>query len=378
MRTKILILIIFLWFMGSSIVCAEQEDRLLVYEMLESCTELQTLERELPAILDDQSISFREIILQLLQGELPMSPENIWNWIRIYFFRELSEQKEMVLQILMIALVSAVTSNVIRVFENAQIAEISFYIIFMMISVLVIRSFSKLNELARETCASITDFMELLMPPYLMTVIFSSGKRTGIGMYEITVFTMQWVQVLIVRVILPVITLYMTFLILSQMSKEDYFSKFASFFEMAISWILKTLFGLTVGMQAVQCLIAPAVDRLNHSAAKRMAGMIPGIGTMVDSAAETVAGAALVLKNAVGIAGMIILLFLCMTPVVKLTAAILLYRLLGAVLQPVCDKRLVEGIESVARGSWLLLRTVLISVSAFLISLAMITAFVYG
>ena len=147
---------------------------------------------------------------------------------------------------------------------------------------------------------------------------------------------------------------------------------------MIICWILKTVFGLTAGMQAVQCLIAPAVDRLNHSAAKRVARMIPGVGTVFDSAAETVTGAAIVLKNAVGITGIFVLLFLCMTPVLKLAVTMILYRLLSAILQPICDKRLVEGIESIARGAGLLLRALMISVSAFLISLAMITAFVYG
>ncbi len=369
---------ILLWFLGAMAVHAEQEDEMLVYEMLDSCTEFQMLEQELPEIMNHQEFSFRDTVVQLLRGELPVSPENIWEWIRMYVFREISEQKEMILQVLIIALISSVTSNFIRVFDNAQIAEISFYMIFMLISVLMIRSFSLLNELVKRSCEAITDFMELLMPPYLMTVIFSSGKRTGIGMYEITVFGIQWVQILIMKVILPGITLYMSFLILSQMSKEEYFSKLASFIEMIICWILKTIFGLTAGMQAVQCLIAPAVDRLNHSAAKRVASMIPGVGTVFDSAAETVTGAAIVLKNAVGIAGIFVLLFLCMTPVLKLAVTMILYRLLSAILQPICDKRLVEGIESIARGAGLLLRALMISVSAFLISLAMITAFVYG
>ena len=373
-----LLVFIVLWITGSSFVSASQEEEGAVYELMDLCTDLQSLEEEMPEITGHEDFSFRETVIQLIQGELLLTPDAAWEWICTYFFREITNQKEMILQILMIALVSAVAANFIRVFENAQIAEISFYMIYMLISVLLVRSFSQLNDLVRRSCETITDFMELLMPSYLMTIIFSSGKRTGIGMYEITVFAIQWIQLLIIKIILPAITVYMTFLILSQMTKEDYFSKLASLAETIICWILKTLLGLTAGMQAVQCLIGPAADKFSNSAAKRIAGMIPGIGNVIDSTAETVAGAAVILKNAVGIGGILVLLFLCLTPVLKLTVTVLLYRLLGAILQPVCDKRLVEGIESVARGTWLLLRTLMISVSAFLISLALITAFVYG
>ena len=93
---------------------------------------------------------------------------------------------------------------------------------------------------------------------------------------------------------------------------------------------------------------------------------------------QTVLGSAVVLKNAVGIAGVMALLLLGLVPVVKLAFGALFYRALGAVAQPVTDKRVSECIAGVAEGGELLLKIVLHSGILFMISLAMITVMVRG
>ena len=87
-------------------------------------------------------------------------------------------------------------------------------------------------------------------------------------------------------------------------------------------------------------------------------------------------GSAVLLKNAVGIAGMAALLFLGLVPVVKLACGVLLYRLLGAVAQPVTDKRVAECISSVAEGGEILLKIVVYAGILFLVSLAMIAVMI--
>ena len=62
----------------------------------------------------------------------------------------------------------------------------------------------------------------------------------------------------------------------------------------------------------------------------------------------------------------------------KLVCGVLLYRTLGAVAQPVTDKRVAECIDSVAEGGELLLKIVLYAGILFIVSLAMITVMVRG
>ena len=62
----------------------------------------------------------------------------------------------------------------------------------------------------------------------------------------------------------------------------------------------------------------------------------------------------------------------------KLAFGVLLYRLLGAVAQPVTDKRVAECIGSVAEGGELLLKIVIHAGILFMVSLALITMLIRG
>ena len=325
-----------------------------------------------------EEFSFSEAVGKLIRGELPFDLKQLPQYVSGLLLSELKQQKQMALQILVIVLASAVFSNFIRVFDSSQIADISFYMMYLLISGLLIHSFMTMNQIVINTCGSVNSFMKVLLPSYLLTVVLCSGSVSALGFYEVTLLGINMTQNVVVRAILPVINFYLILLILNQMSEEDYFSNFAGLLETVIGWVLKTVTGLVIGLQAVQCLVAPSVDSLKNTAAQRLAKAIPGLGNILDSAAETVAASALVIKNAVGVAGILALVAICCIPVIKLAVCILIFRFLCAVIQPVSEKRMVEGIESISRGAVLLLKILVMSVSVFIISIAMITSSVKG
>ena len=96
------------------------------------------------------------------------------------------------------------------------------------------------------------------------------------------------------KIMIPAVNYYLVLLILNQLSKEDYFSKLAELLELLISWGIKTVMGVVIGLQTVQCLIAPAVDSMQNSVLHRLAKSIPGIGNAFDAVSETVTGSAVI------------------------------------------------------------------------------------
>lgn len=322
--------------------------------------------------------SFSDTVMSLLKGEIPFAIQDIPRLLADLFLGQLRQQKQMAPQILVIVMASAIFSNFVKIFDSSQIADISFFMMYLLISTLLMRSFLTMNESVVRTCDAINRFMRLLLPSYLVTVVLSAGTVSAIGFYEITLLGIQLLQTLMIRLALPAINFYLVLLLLNQMTAEDHFSRFAELVETVIQWMIKSIFGIVVGLQAVQVLVAPALDSMKNSALHRLAGSIPGIGGMLDAAAETVAGSAVVLKNAVGVAGMLALVILGLMPVLRLLASILIFRVLCALIQPISEKRMVEGIASISRGTVLLLRLLATSLSVFLISLAMITAAIHG
>lgn len=356
----------------------EELDALTAAGQLSDYIDLDEIEAGLAELTDTGSYSFRDTVKSLLRGEIPFDLNSLPNLLADAFLAEVTQQRQMALRILLVVLASAIFSNFVRMLENSQIADISFFMMYLLICVMLMKSFGVMNAAVERTCGSICGFMKVLLPSYLVAVVVSSGTVTALGFYEVTVLAMNLMQVFLIRIVLPAINFYLVLLVLNQLSKEDFFSKLASLVETVTGWLIKTVLTVVLGLQAVQCLIAPAVDSLKNSALHRLAKAIPGVGSVIDSAAETVAGSAAVIKNAVGVAGILALCAICLPPLARLAAGILIYRLLCALIQPFSDKRMVEGIESVARGAGLLLRTLVASVSIFIISLAMITASVKG
>lgn len=346
-------------------------------EMLDSSS-LQEIE----ALFDETTLashgSFLNLFKDLITGSIPFDLETIRTTAFSLFLSEISAQKEMALQILLLVITSAVFFNLVRVFEKSQIAEISFYMMYILIAAMLIRSFSGMDRLVLETLQKLIHFTRLLLPSYLTAIVFSSGSLTAIGFYQVTLVLISLLQAVVIQVILPLLEFYLTILIVNQTSKEDLFSRFAQFIQTVIDWALKSILGMTIGLQTVQTLVAPGVDSLKNSAAHRIAKAIPGLGTVVDAASETVTGSALVIRNAMGTAGMIVILSLCLIPILKLAACTLIFRFLCAVIQPICEKRMLGCIESISSASALLLKILCTSMAVFLISLAMICASLKG
>lgn len=349
-----------------------------IAQELESYLDLGEIEEGFRSLSEQTEFSFSETVLGLLRGEIPFEPERIWEAVLELFLGQLRRQRQMALQILVIVLASAIFSNFVKVFDSSQIADISFFMMYLLISTLLMKAFLDMNQDVVRTCSAMNRFMKLLLPSYLATVVLSAGTVSAVGFYEITVLGMQLLQSLMLRAVLPAINFYLIMLLLNQMSAEDHFSRFAELMETVIQWVTKSVFGIVVGLQTVQMLVAPAVDSLKNSALHRLARALPGVGTVLDSAAETVAGSAVVIKNAVGVAGILALAVLCLAPLLRLLACILMFRLLCALIQPFSEKRLVEGISSISRGAALLLRILATGMSVFMISLAMVTAAVRG
>ena len=81
----------------------------------------------------------------------------------------------------------------------------------------------------------------------------------------------------------------------------------------------------------------------------KLAEMIPGLGAGAGAAARLVLGSGVLIKNTMGAAAVTVLFFhFPGCRLVKLLVLMFLYQAAGAIMQPVCDKRMVELVLGVA------------------------------
>jgi len=105
---------------------------------------------------------------------------------------------------------------------------------------------------------------------------------------------------------------------------------------------------------ALQGVAGAVADSVTLRTAKFMTGaFIPVVGGMLADAAEALIGTSLLLKNAVGIMGLLLIIALALYPMLKILTLVIIYRLVGALAQPLGDDKIAMVLETL--GNMLLM-----------------------
>lgn len=337
------------------------EDNLagIMQEELIGEMELDQVQNLLDELLGDRSFSFTDAIRKILSGEELLSKETVQEILRSLFFSGIEQEKDTFFRLLLLILIAAVFSNFVDVFNGGQIGEVSFYMVYLLLFMMVAENFSSLSTSLAEKLNWLTRFMQGLSPAYFLSVAAASGASSAAVFYQgvlVLVWLLQWV---ITAFFLPGANLYILLKLVNHLSREEMLSKMAELLETVIGWGLKTLLGIAVGLQVVKGLVAPVMDTLKRTALGRTAALIPGIGNAVNTVTELVLTSAVLVRNSLGVAALIALVMAGIGPVIHYGMLSLAYRFLAAVSQPVSDKRIVGALSTMGEGCALLLRILL-------------------
>lgn len=314
------------------------------------------MQKMLNEIMADHTFSVREALLNLINGEEPISKETVRSFLCSLFFSEMKNEKEMIWKLLLIILIAAVLAEFADVFGDGQVGSISFYIVYLALFMILMENFTRLGNVLSQRLMGLVNFMKVLSPAYFMTVTASTGAATAAVFYE-GVLLMVWaIQWLLVNLFLPVINLSVLLKMVNHLSKEEMLSKMAELLDVAVSWGLKTLLGTVVGLQIVRNMVSPVIDTLKRSAIGKTASAIPGIGNAVTAVTELVLTSAVMVRNSLGVVIVILLLVIGAGPVIHYGSLSLIYRFLAALAQPVSDKRVVGALTTMGEGCALLLK----------------------
>ena len=336
--------------------------------------EFSEIEDLLDDIFPETKTDFQDLIKKMLSGQTEPSLQVIGEMISDQFFYEWKSSKAGMVHILLIVIVAAVFTNFSNVFQNQQISEISFYVLYLLLITIGLNSFRILIVSASENLERLIGFMKVLGPVYFLAVAFAAGSSTSILFYNLVLLLIYLVELVILNFLIPFVQVYIVVKVMNNLSEEDYLSKFAELCETVIAWTLKTLLAGVTGVNIIQGLLSPAIDSLKRSVVGRSAEAIPVVGDAIGGVTEVMLGTAVLIKNGIGVAGALVCIGICLVPIIQMAVVTLLYKLIAAMIQPVSDKRIVGCISSIADGSQMLLRIIFTTGVLFLLTIAVVTA----
>lgn len=314
---------------------------------------------EVQDILDEQladtDFSFWDSVKALSGGEGITGFSDIVTTGKNAIQSEIKQNKNLWLQCFSIAIIVGVFSNFSMIFKNYQVGETGFYIGYLMLFAILFPTFYSMFRVAQQTMDGLILFMKALLPVFFLTVATSSGAGAASAMYSNSLLMIGGVEFVIGNLFLPFLEIYFVLSMLNYISKEAKISKLVECLESLIRWGMKGTVGLVLGMQTIQGLLLPAVEEVKKNTVLKAGGAIPVIGDTFSGVAETVLSVASLMKNAVGIAGIIAMILLCVIPLLKILLYTLIFKVTAAVLEPLGEKRICECFHSVGTTAGMLL-----------------------
>lgn len=345
----------------------EQDTYKEIYEMLD----IDGMERQLADSGIDNKISVRGIINGIISGDSEYVSKSIIRGIRDTLVGELLTNRTLMLQLVAIVLLGSIFINLSSSFGNGFISENGFYITYLIITSIMLTSFSMSMELVENSIEMVLVLIRIVVPVYALAMNFVGYTVTVAGMYEVILVGIWLVQVVILRLILPMIKFYVIISLVNNLNKEDSFSKMCQLIKNLVGWMLKTIVIFVAGLNIIKSLIEPQIDALGRNTINKVISSIPGGGIM-SVLTGTFLGAGMVVKNSIGVVGIILIAAVVMIPVIKTFLIMLTVKITAVLIQPVGEKRYVDGVEALSQGMSMLLQTIGSSVALFMLTIAIV------
>ena len=350
----------------------EQQEEETRQKLMEDM-ELGQMQDAVNQILKEDSFSIEEILNQILKGESLFQKETMSKWFKNIVKAQLQREQKAMSQVVLLVLLAAVFSNFTAVFGDGKTGETSFYITYMLLLALLIKSFGSMGVELKELLENFILFLKALMPSYFLAVTASSGSATAMIFYEAVLFLIYVIQVVFLKGIVPAIYVLALVELVNYLHSEDFLSKMAELLQTLIEWSLKSCMAVVLGMQLIQNMIGPAMDSLKRDIIGKTAASIPGIGNAINGVTEVALGTAVIIRNGIGVVGIIILVCIGIRPVIRLALLAFLYKLLAAVVQPVSDKRMTGALSTIGNGYVLFLKVLLCMELLIFITIAILS-----
>ncbi len=250
--------------------------------------------------------------------------------------------------ILVIIVIHSILKSISESLENEGIAKLIYYAQYILIITIILTNFSDIVKMVQDTTTNLVAFMNMLVP-LLITLMMATGSIATSGVIEpIILFMINFIGNMIQNVILPFVMIFTAMVILSKLSDQIKVDKLAKFFKSGIVWFLGVILTIFVGVVSLEGTMASSVDGITAKTTKAVvSSAIPVVGKILGDAVDTVLGCGVILKNAVGLVGVMIILGICMMPIIKLATLTFAYKLLASVIQPIADEKVTNLLEQI-------------------------------
>ena len=263
---------------------------------------------------------------------------------------EIVHNGKLLVIILMLSIFSMLLETLQNAFERQAISKIAYSVTYMVLVLIAINSFTVAITYAKDAIEQMISFM-LAMIPLLLTLLASLGGVVTVSiLHPIIIFMIQIVGSIIYYIVFPLLFFSAVLHIVSAITDKFKVSQLATMLRNIAITVLGVVLTIFLGVISIQGATSSVTDGLALKTAKYITGnFVPVVGKMFSDAADTVISTSLIAKNAIGIVGVLVLIFIAAFPALKIAAIALIYNVTGAILQPLGNSPITQCLQVIGK-----------------------------
>lgn len=285
-----------------------------------------------------------------LRGQgLAARPQRLLAALLQVFAGELRGSLHLLGELLVLVVFAAVLRQIQGAFEGEVVARAADAAVFLALGAVCLVGFALAVRLAQSAVLDLSSFMVALMPA-LIGLLAATGAPTTAGLlHPALVAALGAVSLLVRSLVFPLLLLAAVLDIVGAFSPQFRLSSLSGLMRQVGLGVLGLLLTVFLGVVAVQGAAGAVTDGVGLRAAKYATrAFVPVVGGLFADAAEVVLSSGLLLKGGLGLLGLVAVALMVAVPVMKMLALWLIYRLSGALAQPVGGEAVAQVLSGVA------------------------------
>ena len=334
---------------------------------------ISTMKSDFELINDLDPISYIKNYITTGKGNLSFS--KICDAVISLLFKEVKTVLSMCITIVVIGIICSLIKNLQSAFSSDSISEIAFYACYALMIIVLTRTFIISLDLAKDIITEISSFMSKLLPILVVMLGVAGGFTESATMDPIVLGTTIIIPKIYLNIILPLILVTFVLQFTNNISTEPKISNLCSLVKSAVLWIQGLILTVYIGLLTVRGITASTIDAVTLKTAKfTIDNFIPIVGKTFSDAITSVAGYSLIIKNAIGSVGLIVLILIIIYPIIKIFLSSIILKISSSLLEPIADKRITKAVFSAGDSLVLILSSVLCVSLMFFVLIAMMVS----
>ena len=226
----------------------------------------------------------------------------------------------------------------------------------VIVSSVLLQSSHSLIQLGVETVGQISDYGKLLIPVMSGAMAAQGSVAASTALYTGTVIFNAILSSAISNLLAPLLYIYLLFSIANAATSDTTSGKLRDFIKWLTTWGLKISLYIFTGYMGITGVVSGSADAVRLKATKlTISGMVPVVGSILSDASESILVGAGIMKNTVGVYGLLVILALWIEPFLTIGLQYLLLKATVAICETFDTKDVSGVIKSFSTAMGLIL-----------------------